>query len=105
MSDLADTPVYDWQETDQYDLLAWVKASERRVDILISLDEGPKNSTDFACRWDVTTEAVQYHLKQLRAGGPEGEYSSLVQVVTPEREHYRLWALTEQGQELIKYVK
>jgi len=105
MSDLGRVPVYDWEEIDEYELLAWIKASERRVDVLTTLSEAPKNTTDFSERWSVEPETVRYHLKQLKTGGPSGEYPQLVQVLTPERQQYRLWGLTETGQELIKYLE
>lgn len=89
---------------DFTDLLAWVKASERRVDILTSLSDSPKNSTEFATRWDVSREAVMYHLKLMRQGGPDQAFPSLVQIETPSRERYRLWGLTDQGEQLVEYL-
>ena len=89
---------------DFHDLLGWVKASERRVDILTSLADGPQNSSDFASQWDVSHEAVAYHLRLLEQGGPNGSYLGLIQVVTPDRERYRLWGLTDHGQDLVEYL-
>lgn len=105
MADLGDMPVYDWEETEQYELLAWVKASERRVDILTSLADAPKNTTDFAERWDVEVETVRYHLSQLQEGGPDGDFPALVQILTPQREQYQLWGLTEEAHTVLKYVE
>ena len=102
---LSDTRNQISSRDDFYDLLAWIKASERRVDILTCLDDGPKNSTDFATQWDVTPEAVSYHLKQLKQGGPDGEYPALIHVVTPDRERYRLWGPTDHGRDLVEYLQ
>lgn len=63
------------------------------------------NSTEFATRWDVSREAVMYHLKLLRQGGPDGAFPRLVRIVTPERQRYRLWGLTEDGEELVSYLE
>ncbi|MFC7059171.1 winged helix-turn-helix domain-containing protein [Halovenus salina] len=90
-------PVYEWDDPDKYELLAWVKASERRVDILTSLADAPKNTNDFADQWGVELETVRYHLNQLQQGGPEGDAPALVQILTPDRQQYRLYGLTEDG--------
>jgi predicted ArsR family transcriptional regulator len=105
MSDLGRVPVYEWEETNEYELLAWIKASERRVDILTTLSDSPKNTTDFAERWSVESETIRYHLKQLKDGGPSETHPQLVKILTPNREQYRLWGLTESGEELIKYLE
>ena len=63
------------------------------------------NSTEFASDWGATTEAVKYHLKLLRDGGPDGAYPGLVRVVTPDREQYQLWGPTEHGQDLVTYLE
>ena len=96
------TPISD--RDDFHSLLAWVKASDRRVDILTSLADNPRNSTDFANRWDVTPEAVRYHLDLLHEGGPRAEYPALIMVVTPDRDRYRLYGLTDSGAEIVDYL-
>lgn len=93
------------ERDDYHELLAWVKASQRRVDIILTLVESPSNSTEFATEWEVTTEAVKYHLKLLRDGGPDGTYPALVQIVTPQRERYQLWGLTKHGEDLAKHLE
>lgn len=80
-----------------FELLAWVKATERRVDILTALQESPRNTGDFAEQWDISPEAVRYHLQQMEKGGPEGEYPALVEVLTPDRHQYKLYGSTEMG--------
>lgn len=90
---------------DFHDLLAWIKASQKRVDILTSLDDSPKNSTEFAESWDTTIEAVQYHLKLLQKGGSDKEFPALVEIVTPDRQRYRLWGLTAEGEDLVEYLE
>lgn len=102
MAGSGETGVYEWQTPNQLEVLAWVKASERRVEILTTLADSPKNTKDFATDWDVSTEAVRYHLKQLREGGPEDEYPALVQVLTPKRRQYKLYGLTGIGAEIVE---
>lgn len=103
MSDSA-LPVYEWEDPDKFELLAWVKASDRRVDVLTTLAEAPKNTNDFADEWEVELETVRYHLKQLQHGGPNGDFSSLVRELTPERQQYRLYGLTEIGAKVENYL-
>ena len=75
--------VYDLDDPDRYELLAWVKASDRREDILTTLEQAPKNTNDFADRWGVELETVRYHLTHLQEGGPNSNYPALVQCLTP----------------------
>lgn len=103
---MADTslPVYEWEDPEKYELLAWVKASDRRVDVLTTLSEAPKNTNDFADAWGVELETVRYHLKQLQHGGPNGELPSLVRVLTPDRQQYRLYGITEPGEDVVEFL-
>jgi len=89
--------VYEFTEPLKFDHLADVKASERKTEILQELAESPCNTTDFAEEWDVTTEAVGHHLKELEDQG-------LVEVLTPDREQYRLWGLTEIGADVVELL-
>jgi predicted ArsR family transcriptional regulator len=102
MSDLGQLPVYEWDDPKKYELLAWVKASERRVDILTALAESPKNTNDFADEWGTTLEAVRYHLNLLSSEGPGGEYTALIDVLTPKRHQYKLYGLTDAGAEAVE---
>jgi hypothetical protein len=102
MPDPGDSSVYEWGEPETFEILAWVKASERRTDILLSLEDSPKNTSDFATEWGVSPEAVRYHLKHLRQGGPEHSHSALVQDLTPNRDQYKLYGLTESGAEIVE---
>ena len=97
-------PVYEWDDPEKYELLAWVKASDRRVDVLTTLSEAPKNTNDFADSWGVELETVRYHLKQLQHGGPDGELPALVRVLTPDRQQYRLYGLTQTGVDVVKFL-
>lgn len=87
-----------------YQTLAWIKASPRKQEILTSIEEGPKNSTDFAERWDVSNEAVRWHFKDLEQGGPDGEYPPLIKCLTPGRNRYKLYGLTERGEEIVNLL-
>jgi len=98
------SPPTEIKDEDWYELLAWVKASERRVDILTSLEDNPKNTSDFAQTWNVTPEAVRYQLRQLETGRPESQDIPLIQALTPERQQYKLYGLTETGSDVVKYL-
>lgn len=104
MSKQGSLPIYEWEDPDKYELLAWVKASERRVAILTTLADQPMNATAFATEWGVTPEAVRYHLSHLANGGPDGDHAALVRVLTPERRQYKLYGLTEAGAEMVGYL-
>lgn len=97
-------PVYEWEDPEKFELLAWVKASDRRVDILTSLAEAPKNTNDFADEWEVELETVRYHLKQLQNGGPNQAFPPMLQLLTPKRKQYQLYGLTETGAEVVKFL-
>lgn len=96
--------VYEWEDPDKYELLAWVKSSQRKTDILTSLADAPKNTNDFGDKWEVELETVRYHLNQLQQGGPKGEFPKLVQVLTPKRKRYRLYGLTEEGSKVVEML-
>jgi len=89
--------VYEFTKQSRFEDLAWVKASDRKATILQELTDSPRNTSEFAEEWDVTTEAVSHHLKQLEDRG-------LVEVLTPEREQYRLWGVTEAGIDVVEYL-
>lgn len=89
--------VYECEDESLFDKLADVKASGRKAEILKELSDAPKNTTDFAEQWDVTTEAVGHHLKQLKAEG-------LVEVLTPERDQYVLYGLTQTGENIVEML-
>lgn len=79
---------------NRYELLAWVKASDHRKDILTTLLKGPENTTHFKEKWDVATADVsRRYINELQNRG-------LVECLTPDRQRYRLYGLTEQGKDL-----
>ena len=96
--------VYEWDDPNTYEMLAWVKSSQRKTDILLSLADAPKNTNDFGDKWEVELETVRYHLEQLQQDRPDGEFPKLVQVLTPKRKRYRLYGLTEEGSEVVKML-
>lgn len=80
----------------RYELLAWVKASDHRKDILTTLDDSPENTTHFKEKWNVATADVpRRYINELQSRG-------LVECLTPNRERYRLYGLTEDGERLVE---
>ena len=100
MPDSNSVPTSEMTRDNWYELLAWVKASDRRVEILTSLAESPKNTRDFAESWNITLEGVRHHLNQLEAGGPEGKYPPLIKVLTPNRRKNKLYGNTKAGSDI-----
>jgi len=105
-----DTPENEWSNDDSeqaetadrrglsYETLAWVKASERRQDVLRTLSEGPENTTTFKNEWGVTTADVpRRYIKELQDEG-------LVECLTPGRNRYRLYGLTEKGEAMVEQL-
>lgn len=77
-----------------YELLALVKASNHRQDILTTLQEGRENTTHFKDKWDVATADVpRRYINELQKRG-------LVECLTPDRKRYRLYGLTAEGEEM-----
>jgi predicted ArsR family transcriptional regulator len=74
------------------------------VDILTSLAEAPKNTSDFAEEWEVETESVRYHLRQLQEGGPNGDLPGLIKCLTPGMNQYKLYGLTKKGSEMVELL-
>lgn len=83
------------------DLVAWVRASNRRVEILETLAEDPQCPSDFAQRWGLETESAMNYMRKLRRGN-DGEFPGLIECVTPGRKNYRLYSLTDMGEVLVK---
>lgn len=79
---------------NRYELLAWIKASDHRKDILTTLQKGPENTTHFKEKWNVATADVpRRYINELRNRG-------LVECLTPDRKRYRLYGLTDEGEDL-----
>lgn len=89
-----------YSEPDLLDVAAWVHASDRREEILETLAEKPRCSSDFAKQWNVETVTVMGYFKALKEGN-DGEYPPLIECVTPARTNYRLYGLTETGEKIV----
>jgi predicted transcriptional regulator len=82
--------------SNKYELLAWIKASDHREDILTTLNEGPENTSYFKSKWDIATADVpRRYIKDLQNRG-------LVKCLTPERERYRLYGLSSEGEQIVE---
>ena len=77
---------------------AWVKASDYRERVLLSLGDKPCPPKDIAEETDYYLSHVSNTLSDLEAHG-------LAECITPERQKGRLWAATEAGEELITDLK
>jgi len=75
--------------------LAWVKASEYRQNVLLSLTGSFRTPKDIAGETDYYLSHISNTLSDLEDHG-------LVKCVTPDRRKGRLYDLTEKGYELIE---
>jgi len=92
--DRGDTDDGATSEAKEYELLAWVKASDHRQEILSTLAERPENTTHFKEEWGVSTADVpRRYLKELQQRG-------LVECLTPQKTRYRLYGLTDWGEDM-----
>lgn len=90
-----------WYEKDDLlDIWSWVHASARREEILETLAEKPRCASDFAKQWDLERVTVSGYFKDLKEGNG-GEYPALIECETPKRANYRLYGLTETGEEIV----
>lgn len=85
-----------------WDAVAYVRASSRRRSVFESLAESPKSATEIAEELGIGRRSVSQHIGQLRSGNEMGEDHDLVVCLTEERQNYRIYALTEKGEEVKK---
>lgn len=86
-----DSGEVDWKAVSK------IKASKRRTQILESLQEKPKMSGEIADEYDISTKWVTVNMKQLEELGA-------VTCVTPENHNYKVYRITEQGEQLMEFV-
>ncbi len=77
-----------------YDEYAWVKSSEYRENVLLSLDTKPKPPKDIS-------EETGYYLSHVSNTLSKLQDRGLVECLTPDRRKGRLYASTDSGREII----
>jgi len=74
---------------------AWVKASEYRENILVTLAAKPKPPKEIS-------EETGYYLSHVSNTLSDLEDHGLAECLTPNRRKGRLWATTDEGEELVE---
>lgn len=74
---------------------SWVKASEYRENILLSLEKKPRTPKELS-------EMTDYYLSHVSNVLSDLEDHGLAECITPDRRKGRLWTATEDGQEIIE---
>lgn len=77
---------------------AWVKASEYRENILISLAHKPRTPKELA-------EETDYYLSHVSNTLSDLSDHSLAECLTPDRRKGRLYGLTEEGEEIVNELQ
>lgn len=77
---------------------AWLKASEYREKVLLSLAEKPRPPKEISEETGYYLSHVSNTLSDLREHG-------LAECITPDRRKGRLWAATDRGDELVKELR
>ncbi|UHQ98145.1 hypothetical protein HYG81_21460 (plasmid) [Natrinema zhouii] len=67
----------------------------KRGEMLLSLNETARNSSDIADRIDVSTNTSGNYLREAKQDG-------IVECVTPESDRYRMYSLTDLGQDIAR---
>lgn len=93
---------HDSEDDDEfemnYELLAWLKASSRRREIVEILAEQPMNTSELKELWDVkSTNVPRDHLHEMEDKG-------IVRDLTPDRTRNNLYGLTELGEKINEYI-
>lgn len=83
---------------DDYDEYAWVKSSEYREQILLSLASKPKPPKDMA-------EETGYYLSHVSNTLSDLRDHELVECLTPNRRKGRLYAPTDEGEAIIELLR
>lgn len=74
---------------------AWVKASDYRERVLLSLAGKPRPPKEIA-------EETEYYLSHVSNTLSELEDHGLAECLTPDRQKGRLWSTTDKGDEIIE---
>jgi len=77
---------------------AWVKASEYRENVLLSLAEKPRPPKEIA-------DETGYYLSHVSNTLSDLEDHELAECITPNRRKGRLWATTDEGDMIIEDLR
>lgn len=82
-----------------WDAVAYVKASQNRTDVLLHLAQQPQTASDIADKTPMTRQTVSVTIGHMREDSKMGsETHDLLECLTPDRQHHRIYGLTETGE-------
>lgn len=82
-----------------WDLIAQVRRSERKSQIVTYLAREPASASELAERMGVETSTASNYFWQLKNMEPP-----VIECITPDQPHHRLYALTEEGQTVREHL-
>lgn len=82
-----------WEE------VAKVRRSDRKTEIIYLLSEEPRCASELAETMGVKTDTASNYLRELRDTD-----APLVECLTPQQPHHRLYALTEDGEAVREHI-
>lgn len=75
-----------------WDLVAQVRRSDRKKQIVYELENTPSCASELSDKMGVQTATASNYLRELKNMKPP-----VVHCITPDQPHHRLYALTEEG--------
>ncbi len=93
---MSPTKSEDKAEVD-WSAVSKIKASERRLQIMQSLQDKPKMAGELADEYEISRKWASINLKEL-------EELDAVVCATPEKHNYKMYRITERGEQLMEYV-
>ena len=102
-------PVYEFEDEDKYEIIGWLKASEKRKRILEMLLMEPMTTNEIADELGLERDSAYYHIQVLQQGemihsDDSDSYPSLIESKTPHKQSFNLWGLTEDGLYAAKWL-
>lgn len=82
-----------------WDLVAIVRRSRTKTRIIEMLDESPASATEVSDRIGIQTGSVSNVFRELKNTDPP-----LIECITPNQPHHRLYALTETGETIREHI-
>jgi len=88
-----------------WDAVAYVKASQNRTDVLTLLAEQPQTASDLAEKTPMNRQTISVTIGHMREDSDMGsENFDLLECLTPNRQHHRIYGLTETGELVVEQL-
>lgn len=92
-------------QKELWSAVAYVNASQNRTTVLKHLESKPQAATDIASKTPLGRQVVSVTIGHMREESDmgDGEYN-IVQCLTPDRPNYRIYGLTELGEQVAEQL-